>query len=652
MQFLIDRVLIILLSVSFLLSTPLAQTAYPKNIEFNDFVIDVTKGNAAVQGDEGKNNTKAKNKKWLVQFIGPILESEKKQLQELGCRIEDYLPEFTFIVSMDVETKEDVEELTFIKGVAKYRPEHKIRKILKEKTLAYQEHKGISKKADKKDIKKIHIRVDQGNHLPFLLSTVHKQKGKILDVSNDIATVEIPAGAISRIAELEEALWIEEAIDLYLFNDTSKWTIQTYVPDYTKIWDMGIRGEGQIIGIGDTGLDYDMPWFHDPENIPIGPEHRKVIGYTAYMDDYDGDFGHGTHVAGTIAGDRTPIDGLPDANGMAPKSRLFIQDITPGEQSLVYPPSDLGLLFKMPYSAGAHLHSNSWGASVNIYNTYARSTDLFMWEHKDFLALFSNGNSGDGEGTVGTPATSKNSVSVGATENGINAENLAGFSSNGPTADGRIKPTVTAPGVAIVSADSDGIKNSYNSGTIAYSGTSMATPTVAGAASLVRQYYLDGYWPIGLPNPADGFEPSAALIKATLINSAQNMSGDYTDGPIPSTGQGWGRINLSNTLHFFTDNNFLDIADIPAGLATGSNWTQRYFSTGDQFLKVTLVWTDYPGFEGAAKTLVNDLDLQVTSPDGTIYRGNVFNDGISLPGGSADELNVVEQVFMPTVQAG
>jgi subtilisin family serine protease len=109
---------------------------------------------------------------------------------------------------------------------------------------------------------------------------------------------------------------------------------------------------------------------------------------------------------------------------------------------------------------------------------------------------------------------------------------VAQFSSNGPAADGRIKPTVTAPGVNIVSADSDGIKNSFNSGTLAASGTSMATPTVAGAAALVRQYYTDGYWPYGTPNAAYGFEPSAALIKATLINSAENMTGNYTDAPI------------------------------------------------------------------------------------------------------------------------
>ena len=168
-------------------------------------------------------------------------------------------------------------------------------------------------------------------------------------------------------------------------------------------------------------------------------------------------------------------------------------------------------------------------------------------------------------------------MSVGATENGAGAENVASFSSNGPTADGRIKPTVTAPGVAIISADSDGLKNSNNSGTIAMSGTSMGTPTTAGAAALVRQYYIEGFYPSGTAGSADAFTPSAALVKATLINSGQNMSGNYTDAVIPSTGQGWGRINLSNTLTFSGDTKTLTIVDEATGLATGKSISQTYF---------------------------------------------------------------------------
>ena len=636
----------------FILNAAPACPAEVGKVEFNGFVIDVP-GEAVfgldAEGGERDGDTPGK---WIVQFAGPIHEDEKRRLMDLDCRIDDYLPEFAFLVTMNDKTREEVEKLSFIQGVARYRPEYKIRKGLREQMDGAREQTGLQGKLAEEPFAQILVRVDGAAELSPILSAVHGEKGEVVDVGHDVAAVRISAGAISRIAELEQVLWIEEAVDLRLLNDTTQWTIQSYVPSTTKIWDRGIRGQGQVVGIGDTGLDHDMPWFHDPANIPIGPAHRKVVGYAPLTDDYDGDFGHGTHVACTVAGDRTPVDGLSAANGMAPGARLFIQDITPGEQTAVYPPSDLGLLFIAPYSAGAHLHTNSWGAAVNLYETYARSTDRFMWEHKDFLAFFANGNTGPGEGSVGTPATAKNVVSVGATENGVNAENVAPFSSNGPTADGRIKPTVTAPGVAIVSADSDGLKESYNSGTIAYSGTSMATPAAAGAAALVRQYYLDGYWPFGSANAAFGFEPSAALIKATLLNSTQNMTGDYTDGPLPSTGQGWGRINLANTLHFFPDDNYLDIADVSSGLSTGASWSQPYFATGDQFLKVTLVWTDYPGAEGSAKTLVNDLDLQVITPEGATYQGNVFSNGISVPGGTADRLNVEEQVFLPTFQSG
>jgi chitodextrinase len=642
---------IVLLPLSLLILS--AEPVFPaegSRVEFNGFTIEMARGIEPEEG--GGEEDRDRQRKWLVRFTGPVSEDEKRQLAALSCRIDEYIPDYAFLVTMTDETRKAVERLPFIEGVARFRPEHKIRTTLREKIAGSRQLMDHYPRSAEQALAKILVRVDGPAGLSSLLAAVHREEGEILDVGLEVAAVRLPAESIRRLAELEAVLWIEEAVDLRLLNDTTSWTIQSYVQDDTKIWDRGIRGQGQLVGIGDTGLDYDMPWFHDPAGTPIGPAHRKVVGYAPLADDYDGNFGHGTHVAGTVAGDRTPVDGLSQANGMAPGARLFIQDITPGEQAAVYPPSDLGLLFITPYLAGAHLHSNSWGAAVNLYETYARSADLFLWEHKDFLAFFANGNAGDDEGTVGTPATAKNVVSVGATENGVNAENMAVFSSNGPAADGRIKPTLAAPGVGIVSADSDGLKESFNSGTIAYSGTSMATPAAAGAAALVRQYYLDGYWPFGAANAALGFEPSAALVKATLLSSARNMTGDYTDGSVPSPGQGWGRINLASTLHFFPDDNYLAIADVGTGLSTGASWSQRYFATGDQFLKITLVWTDYPGSEGAAKTLVNDLDLQVITPEGATYQGNVFSSGISVPGGTADRLNVEEQVLLPTYQSG
>jgi subtilase family serine protease len=621
------------------------------HIQLNSYSIDV-KGQEPTVPADLEPSVDGKYKKWIVQFTGPVQEADKKTLVDLGCRVGDYLPDFAFIVTMDNKTRKKVEKLAFVNGIVRYKPAYKIDKKLKNDSGEVRVGQG-------KKIRLI-VKLDGKDNQSIVLSETHKKKGTVLDVSGDIVRIEVDQADISHFAQIEEVLWIEEATDLQLLNDTTKWTIQTYLPDDTRIWSKGIHGEGQIIGIGDSGLDYDMPWFRDPAGTAVGPGHRKVVGYDpTYGDDYDYLYGHGTHVAGTVGGDRTPVDGLSNANGMAPKSKYFFQDLTPGASSYVYPPSDLGLLFIKAYDAGARIHTNSWGNIDNSYSTISLSADRFLWEHKDFLALFANGNSGPGAGTVGSPATAKNVVSVGASLNGTGAENVASFSSNGPTADGRIKPTITAPGdgmtegAGIVSADSDGLKESNNSGTRSKRGTSMATPAAAGAAALVRQYFTEGYYPTGAAASSNALSPSAALIKATLINSGQNMIGNNIDASIPSTGQGWGRINLSNTLCFSGDPKTLEVVDHNIGLTTGQSWSRTYAASAGQPLKVTLVWTDYPGASGAAKALVNDLDLTVTAPDGTTtYLGNVFSNGESATGGSADRLNVEEQVFIKTPSIG
>lgn len=133
-----------------------------------------------------------------------------------------------------------------------------------------------------------------------------------------------------------------------------------------------------------------------------------------------------------------------------------------GQSSLTLP-SDMQTGLYIPlHSAGARILSNSWGVSSasNAYDSYSSSADSFMWTHSDSLLLFANGNNGHtGSGTVNPPATFKNGVGVGASLNDHNSwlayglsssflqpDSLASFSSKGPTADGRMKPDVLAPG--------------------------------------------------------------------------------------------------------------------------------------------------------------------------------------------------------------
>jgi hypothetical protein len=629
------------LAVLFVAGNVFAVQGGQKKITVNGLVIDVRSEMRKAPAVPGMKD-EAGEKKWIVQFTGPVQQYYKDRLAGLGCRIGDYLPEFAFIVSMNNKTKTKVEGLPFVNGVIRYKPEYKIDRKLKP------------------DTEKFYVRIDSPESVSAVLSEVHKFKGKVLDVRDNVIRLRAGWAGVNKLARLEEVLWIEEATALKIVNDTTKWVIQTYVENDTKIWDNGIHGEGQIVGIGDTGLDYDMPWFYDPSEEPIGPMHRKVVGYdTTYGDDYDADWpGHGTHVAGIVGGNRTPVDGLSTANGMAPETKLFLQDMTPGDSLSVYPPSDLGDMYITTYDAGARIHTNSWGGLGSSYESLGQSLDRFVWNNKDFVVLFANGNEGPREGSVISPASAKNVISVGASLNGGGAESMASFSSNGPTADGRIKPTITAPGdgsvegAGIISADSDGQKNSFNNGTISLRGTSMATPAAAGAAALVRQYFVEGYYPSRSPNPADALAPSAALVKGVLINSAQDMSGSYTDAPIPSTGQGWGRVNLSNVLVVPGDTTLMEVVDDATGLQTGEAWGKTFFSYGKQPLKITLVWSDYPGMPGAAKALVNDLDLVVTDPDGSTYKGNVFSGGESVAGGSQDRLNVEEQVLIKNPSRG
>lgn len=230
---------------------------------------------------------------------------------------------------------------------------------------------------------------------------------------------------------------------------------------------------------------------------------------------------------------------------------------------------------------------------------------------------------------------------------------MAFFSSCGPTSDGRQKPDLTLPGQSISSANSDGNAASNNCNVRNLSGTSMASPAAAGFAALVRQYYEDGFYPSGIPVPGNAFSPSAALVKASLLNSAQGMTG--VAAAIPSNCQGWGRLTLDNVLTLGMETRKLWVEDDPVGFAQGSAGQQRTFAftvhSDQEPLKVSLTWTDFPATLAADPQLVNDLDLEVTGPGGP-WIGNVFSGGTSSSGGTADRLNTVEQVLLDSPAAG
>ena len=157
----------------------------------------------------------------------------------------------------------------------------------------------------------------------------------------------------------------------------------------------------------------------------------------------------------------------------------------------------------------------------------------------------------------------------------------------------------------------------------------MATPLTAGAVAVAREYMIKEW----------KHTPSSAMMKAAIINGATDLG--Y--GPA-SRDQGWGRINLEDSLKLKQ----YKYEDQTKKLSTGQTANYVYaVKSKDIPLKVSLVWTDYPGSTSASKALVNDLDLKITSPSGKVYYGNDFSKS-----NKEDRLNNVENVFIDNPEVG
>lgn len=487
----------------------------------------------------------------------------------------------------------------------------------------------------------------------------------------------------------------------------------------TPMFDHKINGSGQIVALADSGTSVDSAFFatldkgngphteitlaENPPPVPpaIGTLHpdNKIIAYWTQPQgptDYDFVSGHGTHTAGTIVGDAagtfgsstfiasTPTSVGHDnfattgADGMAPNAQLLMQDAGGNDPTSIIIADFEGTLLQAA-NAGARIHSDSWGSNTaGAYTTQDEAADRAMRQAENMLLVIAAGNDVPGAMAVGSPGNAKNAVTVAALGH-AGSLTKASFSNAGPTADGRMKPDVAAPGSSTISARN----RTTLSATVqapqstSKSGTSMATPVIAGNAVLMRQYFTDGFYPRGQRagddtifadgfdplatapvDPVDALNPTGALMKAVLLNSTIPTT---SPSAFPNTGTGWGRPWLDTNLWFRTtmaggdDARRLRVFERTnaTGLETGEihEYTIANVAAGAEF-RATLTWFDVAASTGAIATLVNNLDLEVVAPGGGLYRGNVFASNVSTPGGTADAKDTVEQVRFTAPVAG
>ncbi|RJQ09897.1 MAG: hypothetical protein C4558_05535, partial [Dehalococcoidia bacterium] len=508
--------------------------------------------------------------------------------------------------------------------------------------------------------------------------------------------VQLDADALERLLDRSDVYWAEpyglprpcderQGMIMAGKNDGSVPT----GPGYQAWLDgLGLDRLGEVgVDIADTGCDRGTP--ETVAHPDLAGRIVAILNFTGQPNGFDQD-GHGTINAAIVGGvvpDVGATGTLDDAG------YLYGLGIAPGVSLVCSKNMHLNMwastqsytkMATAVYAAGARISSNSWGfsgmgsaydAGAQEYDGIVRDADRDPANGLQPIAMvFAAGNEGEGEifvpealSSLRSPGVAKNVITVGASENwrmtgaadgcdipdagADNARDLINFSSRGPTADDRFKPDIVAPGTHITGAASSdpaytggGVCNGYMpEGQTRYawsSGTSHATPAVAGAAALVHAWRLQ---------QADA-EPSPALLKAILALHAVDMAGgnngfDKPLEPIPSIRQGWGRMDLA-TIFDGAPRLVLDQSELFT--ASGQEHVVRWLRVArrDLPVKIALAWTDAPGATMGA-SYCNDLDLIVSAGAGAEYRGNFLYGGVSQPTDVADPRNNLELVILP-----
>ncbi|MEO0021411.1 MAG: S8 family serine peptidase [candidate division WOR-3 bacterium] len=611
----------------------------------NGYVIDTRHGEPVVPAELRATPPADGQAYHIIQFRGPVRRSWLEQLDRLGIKTIGYLPNYATVAKLSSNDRRVLSELEFVNWIGLFHPAYKIQAGL-------LDHSGT---AD------IAILVTPGEKPEPVVELITNTGGRVALVSTSpFGTViqgTVTSWTIPALARLPEVFWVQEWTEPTTANNNCQWVLQsgwraTAPPDTSlaarPVWRNGVRGQGVIMSTTDTGINLGHDMFRDPAMsvTPPGvwPEHRKVVAYKRYgtADVTEGQY-HGSHVNGTVAGDDSVTGGTSFYDGMSIKGRLYFVDLTNGTSFVLG--NDLWSLWDTVYFGRGlpdslrpiRQHSGSWGWS-NSSGTYLlqdASTDAFAWAYKDFLNIMAAGNEYSTR-RIRNPGIAKNVLTVGATQNGSAANAIASFSSRGPTQDGRLKPTVMAPGEGVYSATRTGT-NTYQS----MDGTSMATPAVSGTIGLLRCYLQEGYYPTGEPVPENRLSYiSAALLRSMAIVSCDPNIGSYTP---PDNNIGWGRIDADSVLYFAGETRKLLLKDDTSGLATGEYKEEQFLVNSAIPLRVALVWTDTAAAPNANPTLVNNLDLELVSPTGVSYHGNKYSGGQSVPNPTGwDSVNVEE----------
>jgi len=565
----------------------------------------------------------------LIQLNQIPTREERRRLERQGIKLLTYIPDRAWLASIPMSRSAEVSADRSVRWLGNLQTADKLSAGIRKNSLGRWSYDSSSGRAV--ILVRLFADVDLSDGEEIVAST----GGEVLDRADVINTlvVKIAANRISDLADEDIVEWIEQPLPP--LKETNAENRERVGADTLQNPPYDLDGTGVDVLVYDGGVVFSHPDL----------DSRRLWG------DSDWPSVHATHVAGTICGDGT-VDSR--YRGMAPAANLLSMGFEHDDSGvfLYTNPGDLedDLYYaRVEWEQSADLFNASIGTNT-AWNNFPCSyegnyglTSLLLDAivrgelGKPFIAAWAAGNErggpcGSSYYTTAPPATAKNPIQSGATEAGD--DSMSSFSSWGPTDDGRLKLVVCAPGVAVTSC------NAYDS-YAEKSGTSMASPTTAGVIALMLQQYRDTYF---AGSTDVEFLPSSA--KALLIHTAEDLG-----NPGPDFQFGYGRIDgqtavdaiIAGQMGEFCFGAQSEIHDYTVAVVEGTSE-----------LKASLAWDDPPGSLAAVTKLVNDLDLELISPDTTVYYPWILDPGVpedvAVPG--VDRLNNQEQVLIENPAAG
>ena len=555
----------------------------------------------------------------IVQFVGTPTDEDRAPILAAGAKIRGYLPHDSHIVLMDGATRARVATMRNVRWVGAYEPAYRLEAELLAEHLTGQP---------------VPVRLynmvmaDKRNDKKALEAKIVAMGGKVVDRHERglLFTAELTGAQLLAAARLDEVLWID------------RWTAPGEDMDNARIvqGSDAIEAAAGYTGIGVRGHVYEG----------VEAAHTDFTTALTNVRSSGAAQAHGHCTAGCIFGNGTSA---PQARGHAPGAVGFYTN---------YTTVTAGWSRNMVIDDVVNVHNcmfttASWGgAQTPNYTSVSADADDIVFDHR---IPWTNSMSNLGNQNVRPEAWAKNVISIGGLSHGNDANpanDVWTSASIGPAADGRLKPDLCNFYDNVWTSDLTGAAG-YSAGnsTTGFNGTSSATPITAGLNALAIQMYTDHILnnaPRVLGGTRFQNRPYAQTLKALQIACASL----YPVAQASRAEAGWGYANV-NTIYTRRDN----LVIIPENVPITQGATHTYsiqVAPGETQLKVCMTYLDPAGVVAAALDRVNDLSLTVTSPGGTIYRGNngLTANNTSTSGGAANTIDTVENVFLNNPVAG